>query len=118
MHLQREISRETLHLLQQVYRSSRHHSVRQRAHFLMLFTQGFTLPQLAMILSVTGATLYNWAAAGLPWWSMWSECSESMAQPIKLILSRCLYGAENSQEIPVLTELLRALPGASGACVS
>jgi len=63
MQLKREISSETLHLLNRIYRTSQDHALRQRAQFLILFNQGFTLPQLAMIFSVTVVTLYNWINA-------------------------------------------------------
>ncbi len=63
MQLIREITPETLSLLHRLYRSSRHHQVRQRAHFLILFHQGKTLAQLMPLFSVTRPTLYNWINA-------------------------------------------------------
>ena len=63
MKLIRDISSETLSLLQRIYRSSRHHQVRQRAQFLILYHQGQTLSQLLLIFPVTRPTLYNWINA-------------------------------------------------------
>ena len=63
MKLIRKISSETLSLLRRIYRSSRHHQVRQRAQFLILYHQGHTLTQLRPIFSVTYPTLYNWIHA-------------------------------------------------------
>ena len=40
MPLTREITPETQHLLERIYRHSRHHQVRQRAHCLLLRSQG------------------------------------------------------------------------------
>lgn len=63
MRLLREISPETERLLKRIYRSSQHHQVRQRAHFLILYHQGYTLAQLLPLFSVTLQTLYNWINA-------------------------------------------------------
>ena len=63
MKLNRHISSETLRLLRRIYHSSRHHQVRQRAQFLILYHQGQTLSQLRSIFSVTYPTLYNWIHA-------------------------------------------------------
>jgi transposase len=60
MLLLREIYPETLSLLRRIYRSSKHHQVRQRAQFLILYSQGQTLAQLMPVFSVTLQTLYNW----------------------------------------------------------
>ena len=51
---------ETLRLLQRIYQQSRHHQVRQRAHFLLLIGQGWTIAQLLKVFLVTHKTLYNW----------------------------------------------------------
>ena len=56
----RELNPETLRLLQRLYRQSRHHQVRQRAHCLILSTQSLTIAQLTGIFGVTRKTLYNW----------------------------------------------------------
>lgn len=56
----RELNPETLRLLQRLYRQSRYHQVRQRAHCLILSTQSLTIAQLMSIFGVTRKTLYNW----------------------------------------------------------
>ena len=65
MHLPliRPLSPETIRLLHRIHRSSRHHQVRQRAQFLILYNQGKSLSQLIPIFSVTRKTLYNWINA-------------------------------------------------------
>jgi transposase len=60
MSLRREISPETQHLLQRLYRQSRHHRVRQRAHCLWLHSQGIQPKALRVIFAVSEKTLYNW----------------------------------------------------------
>lgn len=67
MILIREISPETLSLLNRIYRSSKKHQVRQRAQFFILLHQGYKIPQLSTIFSVTKATLYNWING-------WEQC--------------------------------------------
>lgn len=56
----REIHPETRRLLQRIYRQSRHHQVRQRAHCLILISQGLKVAQLMKIFLVSRKTLYNW----------------------------------------------------------
>ena len=56
----REISPETVSLLQRIYRQSRNHQVRQRAHCTILRHKGFTVAQLVDIFPVSRKTLYNW----------------------------------------------------------
>jgi transposase len=46
--------------LQRLYRQSRHHQVRQRAHCILLSTQDYSIAQLMEIFSVSRKTLYNW----------------------------------------------------------
>lgn len=60
MSLTREISRETQHLLERLYRQSRHHRVRQRAHCLILRSKGMKPAELGVIFPVSEKTLYNW----------------------------------------------------------
>jgi len=60
MHLSRKISYETADVLQRLYRQSRHHYVRQRAHCLILHRQGMDIEQLILIFSVSQKTIYNW----------------------------------------------------------
>lgn len=58
--LTRQISLETQHLLERLYRQSRHHRVRQRAHCLLLRSQGLSPTELSKIFPVSPKTLYNW----------------------------------------------------------
>ena len=60
MPLTREITPETLHLLKRIYRHRRQHQVRQRAHCLLLRSQGIKNVALRAIFSVSEKTLYNW----------------------------------------------------------
>jgi transposase len=60
MFLIREINPLSFKLLERIYRSSRHHQVRQRAHFLILASRGVKVEELAKIFSVSYKTMYNW----------------------------------------------------------
>lgn len=60
MQFTREVFPETQRLLQRLYRQSRHHQVRQRAHCILLSCQDYSMAQLMEILSVSRKTLYNW----------------------------------------------------------
>jgi hypothetical protein len=56
----REVFPDTQRLLQRLYQQSRHHQVRQRAHCILLRTQGYRISQLMEIFLVSRKTLYNW----------------------------------------------------------
>lgn len=56
----REINHLSSKLLQRIYRQSRHHQVRQRAHCLILASQGVKKGELMNIFSISYKTLYNW----------------------------------------------------------
>jgi transposase len=56
----KEINSLSLKLLERIYRQSRHHQVRQRAHFLILASQGVKVDELMRIFSVSYKTIYNW----------------------------------------------------------
>jgi transposase len=58
-----ELSNETIHLLQRVYKQSRHHRVRQRAHCILLSFQGYTTDHLAGMFTVDRITIYHWLNA-------------------------------------------------------
>ena len=60
MQFTREIFPETQRLLHRLYRQSRHHQVRQRAHCILLSSQDYSIAQLMEIFSVSRKTLYNW----------------------------------------------------------
>jgi transposase len=47
-------------LLERIHRQSRHHQVRQRAHCLILASQGVKTVELMKIFKVSYKTLYNW----------------------------------------------------------
>jgi len=60
MRFRREVFPETQRLLQRLYRQSRHHQVRQRAHCILLSSQNYSIAQLMDIFGVSRKTLYNW----------------------------------------------------------
>ncbi len=60
MRFTREVFPETQQLLQRLYRQSRHHQVRQRAHCILLSSQDYSIAQLMEIFNVRRKTLYNW----------------------------------------------------------
>jgi hypothetical protein len=55
----RIVTPENLSLLHRIYRQSRHHAVRQRAHCIILRSQGFSVPPLLAIFPVSRKTLYE-----------------------------------------------------------
>lgn len=56
----REINPLSSKLLERIYRQSRHHMVRTRAHCLILASQGSKTEELIQIFQVSHKTLYNW----------------------------------------------------------
>jgi transposase len=60
MFLIREINPLSLKLLERIYCQSRHHQVRQRAHFIILASQGIKTKELMNIFQVSHKTIYNW----------------------------------------------------------
>jgi transposase len=56
----REINSLSFKLLERIYRQSRHHQVRQRAHFLILACQGLEVEEMIKIFQVSHKTIYNW----------------------------------------------------------
>src|SRR6185436_2067378 len=54
------ISQETISMLQRIYKQSKHHRVRQRAHCLLLSFRGSTTTQLMQIFQVDRITIYHW----------------------------------------------------------
>lgn len=59
----RVIYPESLHLLQRIYRHSRHHETRRRAHCLILKHQGLSTTELMTVLQVSRKTIYQWLDA-------------------------------------------------------
>ena len=60
MFLLRDINVLNLKLLERIYSQSRHHQVRQRAHFLILASQGVKIEELMQIFKISYKTSYNW----------------------------------------------------------
>jgi transposase len=56
----RRISKDTIKLLERIYKSSRHHQVRQRAKCCLLSHEGYSINELASIFKVTRLTITNW----------------------------------------------------------
>jgi len=56
----REINPVSAKLLERIYRSSKHHQVRQRAQCLILTSQGVKVEELMKIFQVSYKTVYNW----------------------------------------------------------
>ena len=56
----RDINPLSLKLLNRIYRESRHHQVRQRAHFFILVSQNVKNENLMKIFKVSYKTMYNW----------------------------------------------------------
>jgi transposase len=55
-----DISQETISMLQRIYKHSKHHRVRQRAHCLLLSFHGSNTTQLMRIFQVDRITIYHW----------------------------------------------------------
>lgn len=60
MEFTRQVFPETAQMLQRLYRQSEHHQVRQRAHCILLSSQGYKVGQLMEIFQVSRKTVYNW----------------------------------------------------------
>ncbi len=60
MRFLREINPLSAKLLERMYRQSRHHQVRQRAHCLILANQGVKAEELMRVFQVSYKTIYNW----------------------------------------------------------
>jgi len=56
----KDISQETRSLLRRIYKSSKYHRVRQRAHCILLSNQGYTTSDLMGVFDVSVLTIYNW----------------------------------------------------------
>lgn len=60
MILIREINPLSLKLLERIYRQSKHHQVRQRAHCLILASERVKIEELIKVFKVSCKTIYNW----------------------------------------------------------
>jgi len=54
------VSQETVSMLQRIYKQSKHHRVRQRAHGILLSFQRHTTTELVKIFQVDRITIYHW----------------------------------------------------------
>ena len=54
------VSQETINMLQRIYKHSKHHRVRQRAHCILLSFQYHTTTELIDIFQVDRITIYHW----------------------------------------------------------
>ena len=63
MQLNRKIHVERRSMLKRIYRQSIHHQVRQRAHCILLYEEGYSITELQEILQISRKTIYNWLNA-------------------------------------------------------
>ena len=63
MDLSRKINEERKGMLRRIYRQSKHHQVRRRAHCLLLHQEGYSVTYLQDIFQVSRKTVYNWFEA-------------------------------------------------------
>ena len=54
------VSQETISMLQRIYKQSKHHRARQRAHCILLSFQRHTTTELVEIFQVDRITIYHW----------------------------------------------------------
>ena len=54
------VSQETISMLQRIYKQSKHHRARQRAHCILLSFQRHTTTELVEIFRVDRITIYHW----------------------------------------------------------
>ena len=60
MQLEKELSPETIKILWRLYRQSKNHQVRIRAHCILLINLKYQLEELIKIFGVSRKTIYNW----------------------------------------------------------
>src|SRR2546422_11548661 len=60
MRFMKDLSQETLSLLQRIYRESKHYRVRQRVHCRVLSCDGYTAKELQKIFHVNLFTICHW----------------------------------------------------------
>lgn len=56
----KDLTQETLSILERIYKHSKYYQVRQRAHCIQLSYQGYSIAELMKIFQVSRNTLYNW----------------------------------------------------------
>ena len=60
MQLEKELSPETIRILWRLYRQSKNHQVRTRAHCILLINSKYKLEELIPIFRASRKTIYNW----------------------------------------------------------
>lgn len=60
MQLLQKLDPETLNMLWRIYRQSKNHQVRNRAHCILLINSEYEIKELCQILGVSRKTVYNW----------------------------------------------------------
>lgn len=58
-----DLAPDTIHLLERIYKRSRHPRTRQRAQCLLLSYEGYSVPELVRIFRVSQVTIYHWLNA-------------------------------------------------------
>lgn len=56
----KDLTQETLNILERIYKHSKYYQVRQRAHCIQLSYQGYSIVELMKIFQVSRNTIYNW----------------------------------------------------------
>ena len=56
----KDLTIDTIKLLNRIYKQSSHYQVKQRAHCILLSYEGKTISELMEIFQVTRGTIYNW----------------------------------------------------------
>lgn len=56
----RDLTVDTIKLLNRIYKQSSHYQVKQRAHCILLSYEGATIAELMEIFQVSRRTIYNW----------------------------------------------------------
>ena len=56
----RDLTVDTIKLLNRIYKQSSHYQVQQRAHCILLSYEGVTIAELMEIFQVSRRTIYNW----------------------------------------------------------
>ena len=60
------LTKDTLKLLERIYKQSKYYQVRQRAHCILLSYQRYKISELMVIFRVSRNTIYNWLLPSHP----------------------------------------------------
>lgn len=60
MRYMKDLSQETIKILNRIYKLSKHHQVRKRAHCILLSDEKYSIAELMKIFKVSRNTIYNW----------------------------------------------------------